>query len=428
MQVKKTNTSPTQVTLTVVASEKELLPIKDHTLTHFQGKVKVAGFREGKVPANVLEKHVDPQQLQAEFLNEAIEQLYISAAQDQKLRPVDQPQISIKKFVPFTTLEFEAEVAVLGTVKLPDYKKIKLTRAKTAVTDKDVAEVIESLRTRLSEKKDVTRAAKENDQVYIDFTGSDAKTKESINGADGKDYPLIIGSNTFIPGFEPQLIGMKAGEEKTFDVTFPKDYGVETLKNRKVTFKVHVIKVQELVLSKVDDAFAAKAGPFKTAAEMKKDIKRQLTEEKQYKEDRDYESDLVRKITEKSNVDVPEVLVNDQVERLLHELKQNLLYRGQTMQEFLAAEGKDEEAYKNDVLRAQAAERVKASLVLAEIAELENLQVTPEELEVRLQVLKGQYQDSQMQEELKKPEARRDIAARMLTEKTVQKLVSYATK
>lgn len=428
MQVKKTNTSPTQVVLTVIATEKELKPIKDHTLTHFQGKVKVAGFREGKVPADVLEKHVDAQQLQSEFLGEAVEQLYISAAQDEKLRPVDQPQVSIKKFVPFTTLEFEATVSVLGQVKLPDYKKVKLAKTKATVTDKEVKEIIESMQSRMAEKKDVAHAVKDGDQAYIDFSGVDAKTKEPINGADGKDYPLIIGSNTFIPGFEPEIIGMKAGEEKTFTVTFPKDYGVDMLKNRKVTFTVTVIKVQELELPKVDDAFAAKAGPFKTVAEMKADIKKQLAQEKQYKADRDYESELVKKISDKSNVDVPEVLVQDQIERLMQELQQNLIYRGQTIQEFLAIAGKTEDAYKKDVLRTQAMDRVKASLVLAEIAETEGLDVTPEELEVRMQTLKGQYQDPQMQEELNKPEARRDIASRILTEKTVQKLVSYATK
>lgn len=428
MQVKKTNTSPTQVTLTVVATEKELTPIKDHTLTHFQGRVKVPGFREGKVPAELLEKNVDPQLLQTEFLQEAVEQLYVSAAQAEQLRPVDQPEIAIKKFVPFTTLEFEAKVPVIGKVEIGDYKKIKKTKPKVTVTDADVKEILESLRTRTAERKVVSRAVKDGDEAYIDFTGSDAKTKEPINGADGKDYPLLIGSKTFIPGFEDEVIGMKAGEEKTFTLRFPKDYGVEALKNRQVSFTVSVIKVQELVLPKIDDDFASKAGPFKTLADLKKDIKRQLTEEKQYKLDRDYESELVKQISDKSKVDVPEVLVNDQVERLLHELRQNLLYRGQTMQEFLAAEGKDEETYKKDVLHAQAKERVKASLVLAEIAQMEGLDVTPEELEAQMTSLRMQYQDDKMQAELDKPEARRDIASRILTEKTVQKLVTYANK
>lgn len=427
MQVNKTNSSPTKIILSVVADATELVSIKAHVLTHFRNKVKVPGFRAGKAPAQLLEKYIEPNALQAEFLEEAVEQLYLNAADDQKLRPVDRPQISIKKFVPYTTLEFEANVEVMGEVKLPDYKKIKKTKPQVKVSETDVKGVIESLQQRLAEKNDVERAAKDGDQVFIDFSGVDAKTKEPISGADGKDYPLTIGSDTFIPGFEPEIIGLKAGDDKTFTVTFPKDYGVKMLQNRKVEFTVSVIKVQEQVLPKVDDAFAAKAGPFDTVAKLKADIKSQLVEEKRQQSERDLESELVKEISDKSKVTIPEVLINDQVTRLWTELQQNAMYRGQTIQEFLDSEGKTEEAYREDILKPQAADRVKASLVLAEIAEKERLDVTPEELEVRMQILKGQYQDAQMQAELEKPETRRDIAARLLTEKTVTKLVNYAT-
>lgn len=427
MQVKKTNPSSTKVVLTVIASADELANIKSHTLTHFQGKVKIAGFREGKVPAELLEKNVDPATLQTQFLEEAVEQLYVAAANNEHIRPIDQPKISIKKFVPFSTLEFEAEVDVLGEVKLPDYKNIKMSKPEAKVTAEDVKEVIESLQTRMADKKDVERPSKDGDQVFIDFKGVDAKTGDPISGADGKDYPLVIGSNTFIPGFEPEIVGLKSGEEKTFTITFPKDYGVEMLQNRKVTFTVTVIKVQEIVKPKADDAFAAKAGPFKTLTELKNDIKRQLSEEKRNKADRDFESELVKKIADQSKVEVPELLINDQVTRIWTDLQQNLMYRGQTMQEFLDMQGKKEEEYREKEIKPQAKDRVKASLVLAEIAEQEKLEVTPEELEIRMQLLKSQYKDEQMQAELEKPETRRDIAARLLTEKTVNKLVEYTS-
>lgn len=427
MQVKKTTPSETQAVVTVTADAKELTPIKEHVLTHFQKSTKLPGFRAGKIPAELLEKNVDQNALQTQFLEEAVEQLYVAAAREVNLRPVDNPQISIKKFVPFTTLEFEATVAVVGEVTLPDYTKIKKTKPEVKLTDADVKEVIKSLQTRAADKKDVNRAAKESDQVWIDFTGVDAATKEPINGADGKDYPLVLGSNTFIPGFEPELIGLKAGDEKTFTLTFPKDYGVATLQGRKVAFTVTVTKAQEVVEPKVDDAFAAKVGPFKTVAELKADIKKQLGIERQREADRNFESLLIKEISDKSKVAIPDVLIDDQIQRLMQEVQQNLVYRGQTIQEFLAAEGKTEEAYKSDVLKPQAQDRVKASLVLAEIAEKEKLDVTPEELEIRMQVLKGQYKDEAMQAELEKPETRRDIASRILTEKTVQKLVGYTT-
>jgi trigger factor len=426
MQVKKTNSSETQAVLSVVAETKELAPIKEHVLTHFQSSVKLPGFRAGKIPSELLEKNVDPNAFQQRFLEEAVEQLYVAAAREVKLRPVDNPQITIKKFVPFSTLEFEATVPVIGTITLPDYTKIKKPKPTVTLTDTDVKEVIKSLQTRAADKKDVTRAAKDGDQVWIDFAGVDAKTNEPIAGADGKDYPLVIGSDTFIPGFEPELIGLNPGEEKTFTLTFPKDYGVAALQGRKVTFTVTITKVQEVTEPTVDDAFAAKVGPFKTVAELKADIKKQLGIERQNQADRDFESALVKEISDKSKVAIPDVLINDQIERLMREVQQNLQYRGQTIKEFLEAEGKTEEAYKTDVLKPQAHDRVKASLVLAEIAEKEKLDVTPEELEIRIQVLKGQYQDEAMQAELEKPEARRDIASRILTEKTVHKLAAYA--
>jgi trigger factor len=238
---------------------------------------------------------------------------------------------------------------------------------------------------------------------------------------------LLLGSKTFIPGFEENLVGTNAGEEKTFTLTFPKDYGVKALANKKVTFTVNVTKVQEVIEPKVDDAFAAQVGPFKTVKELKDDIKKQLTHERQHELDRDFESELVKEISDKSKVTIPEVMINDQVERLLRDLQQNLTYRGQTFPEFLEQEGKTEEQYRKDVLAPQAEERVKAGLVLSEIAEREGIEVTPEELEIRVQILKNQYQDQAMQAELEKPENRRDIAARLLTEKTLNKLVHYAT-
>jgi len=427
MQVKRSNISDTEVTLTVVAKLEELKAIKDHVLTHFQAKVKLAGFREGKAPLSLVEKNVDQTALQSEFLEEAINQLYPQVIRSENLRPVAQPEINLTKFVPFTTLEFDAKVTVIGDIKLPDYKKMKATPPKVTVAAKDVDDVIKSLRQRAAEKKDVDRAAKIGDQSWIDFSGTDSKG-QPIKGADGKDYPLLLGSNTFIPGFEDNLLGLKAGDEKTFTLTFPKDYGVKALASKKVTFKVSVTKVQELVEPTADDDFAAKVGPFKSLQELKTDIKKQLQTEREQQASLEFESDLVRKITEKTKLSVPKVLVDDQVERMVQDERQNIVYRGQTWEEFLEANGLTEEQYREQK-GPIAEERVKASLVLAEIAEAEKLDVTPQELDTRISALKDRYKDAAMQTELDKPENRRDIASRLLTEKTVAKLVSYtATK
>jgi len=425
MQVKKSNVSDTEVTLTVVTKPEELTAIKNHVLTHFQTKVKLAGFREGKAPLSLVEKNVDPAALQSEFLEEAINQLYPQVIRSENLRPVAQPEINLTKFVPFTTLEFDAKVTVIGDIKLPDYKKMKSTPSKVTVAAKDVDDVVKSLQQRAAEKKDVDRAAKKGDQPWIDFSGTDSKG-QPIKGADGKDYPLLLGSNTFIPGFEDNVVGLKAGDEKTFTLTFPKDYGVKALASKKVTFKVSVTKVQELVEPAADDDFAAKVGPFKSLQELKADIKKQLQTEREQQVNLEFESEIVRKITEKTKLNVPKVLVDDQIERMVQDERQNIVYRGQTWEEFLSASGLTEEQYREQK-RPIAEERVKASLVLAEIADAEKLDVTPQELEVRISALKDRYKDAAMQAELDKPENRRDIAMRMLTEKTVAKLVGYAT-
>ena len=426
MQVSRTNTSATEINLVITATEAELQTLKHHVLGHFRSRVKVAGFREGKAPLEMIEKHVDQSQFQTEFLEEAVQNLYVQAIDNENIRPVDRPEVQIKKFVPFTALEFAVTVAVVGEVKLPDYKKMKKSKEAINVTEKDVDDVISALQKRLAEKKDVDRAAQEGDQVWIDFKGVNAKG-EPVPGADGKDYPIILGSNTFIPGFEDNVVGMSVGEEKTFTLKFPKDYGVKALASKDVTFTVTVTKVQEVIEPKVDDEFAAKAGPFKTAKELKEDIRRQVESERQYEADRNHEAELIKQITKKSTMALPEVLVAEQIERYMRELKQNVAYRGMTWQEYLDAEGKSEEEYLKDVVRPQAEERLQASLVLAEIAEKEQITVTPEELEVRMQVLKAQYTDASMQAELEKPETRKDIAARILTEKTIAKIVEYAS-
>lgn len=427
MQVSITQPESTKAVLQVTADKDELASVRNAVLVKLGKDVKIPGFRPGKAPTEVLEKHIDPQLMQQEFLESLVQDLYPKAVTQQNIRPVDHPEISIKTFVPFSDVTFEATIPVISEVKLPDYKKIKLARPKIDIKPAEIDEVIESLRTQSADKQTVERAAKESDQITIDFKGTDTNGK-SIPGADGKDYPLVIGSKSFIPGFEENLVGLKAGADKQFEVTFPKDYGVSSLAGEKVTFQVTVKQVQAIKKPKVDDAFAQSVGPVKTVAELRRDIEKELSVEKQRQADTQYESDLLQKITQKSSLEVPQVLVEQQVQRMLDELKQNLSYRGQTIKEFLASKGLDEDAYRQQELTPQAEERVKASIVLSEIAEKEQLAVTPEELEVRLQVLKGQYKDQQMQAELDKPEARQNIASRMLSEKTMAQLAAYAQK
>lgn len=426
MRVTRKDNSPTNITLTIDAEAADLEPIRRHVIGHFRKNVRVPGFRAGKAPDALIEQNINQQTFLDEFMEHALNELYRRAVDQEKIRPVSTPDVQLKKFVPYTDMQFQAETDILAPVKLPNYKTIKLARKKVEVTAADINEIIKNLQSRMAERSDVDRAAKDGDELIIDFEGTDDKGQK-INGADGKDYPLILGSKTFIPGFEDNLLGAKTGETKTFDVTFPKDYGVAALQNKKVTFKVDVKKVQELKEPKADDGFAAKAGPFKTLVELKADIKKQLQTERQSQADTEYNNELIRKIAEKTQLEIPKALIEDEAQRMEEQEKQNLIYRGQTWQEHLKEEGLTEEQHRRRQYP-DAEERVKIGLILSEIADQEGLAVTPEELEIRLQLLKGQYQDPQMQAELDKPANRRDIEARMLTEKTIEKLASYATK
>lgn len=427
MQVKRQQINPTKVKLTIAGDQKVIDQVKQVTLEKLSLNVRVPGFRPGKAPANLVEKQLDQSLFQAEFLEQAVNHLYVEAAQHEKLRPVTQPEINITKFVPFTTLEFTAEVETVGKIELPDYKKIKVDTIITEVTAKDVDKVIDNILMRGATKVEVKRAAKLSDEVLIDFAGTDAKTKEAIKGADGKDYPLVLGSKAFIPGFEDKLIGTKAGDVTEFSLVFPKDYGAVALQSKKVSFTVTVHKVIELAKPKLDDAFAATVGPFKSVAELKSDVKKQLTVEAKREQQRVYDNTMLEKIADKSTVAMPEALIEDEIGRMEAEEKRNIAYRGQTWQEHLDEEGISVEAHR-EKQRPGAELRVKAGLVLAEIAELENITVSPEELEIRIQLLKGQYSDVTMQSELDKPESRRDIMSRMLSEKTLDRLRSFNTK
>ncbi len=426
MQVTKEQLSPTKVKLTIVADVELLKSIKDQTLRALAKDMKMPGFRPGKIPMAVVVKNLNPSLLQSEFLDKAMNRLYGAALDQEKLRPVAQPVANVKKFVPFDTLELEAEVEVIGAIKLAEYKKMKIPVEPVKATEKDMTDVVAQLRIREATKEDVDRAAKQDDQVWIDFTGVDAKTGEPIQGADGKQYPLVIGSNTFIPGFEPHLVGLKAGDEKTFNVTFPADYGVSALQKKKVEFTVTVTKVQAVVLPKLDDEFAAKVGPFKDMAELKADIKNQINHEKQTRADREYQSKLLEQVTDESEAAIPDALIEEEVDRLEKDERQDLMYRGTTWEEHLKQEGVNQAEHRAKK-RDEAERRVKAGLVLAEIAEAEKIDVSREELDGRLNSLRAQYQDKAMLAELNKPENRREIASRLLTEKTIEALVSYAS-
>jgi trigger factor len=426
MQITREILTPTKIKLTIDIDNATLDAVRAEVVAVMGRDIKVQGFRAGKAPEHLIEKQINQSLLQTEFMEQAVNRAYVEALQSENVHPVAQPEIVINKFVPFDTLEFTAEITAVGKIKLADYKKIKLAIKPVKITADQIAAVMADLKGRVADKEDVDRAVKSGDQATIDFAGIDAKTKEPISGGDGKDYPLLIGSNSFIPGFEENVIGMKPAATKDFEITFPANYSVQTLQKRKVIFTVTVKSVQAVKEPKLDDAFAAKVGPFKSLAELKTDVKKQLESEQEVQNRRNFENELLETIAAQSTVAIPDSLIDEEVARLEEEEKRNLVYRGQTWQEHLDQEAQTEEQHR-EKNREPASLRVKAGLVLGEIAEIEKIDVTPEELEIRIQLLKGQYKDAAMQAELDKPENRRDIASRLVSEKTIQKLAEYAT-
>ncbi|PID30618.1 trigger factor [Candidatus Saccharibacteria bacterium] len=427
MQITKKQLDPTHIQLNIAAGSEELEPAKEAVLKELSKEVKLSGFRKGHAPTAMVEKVVDQQLLTNRIIDRVVNDLYVAAVQQERVRAVAQPEVNLTKFVPYTALELTAKIEAVGDITLPDYKKFAVKKQVEAVTDKEVEHVIDELLERGAEKTEVKRAAADGDEVTMNFAGVDAKTKKEIAGAKGDDYPLVLGSGAFIPGFEPELVGLKAGEEKTFTVTFPKDYGVADMQGKKVEFTVTVKAVKKRKLPKLDNAFAAKLGPFKTVAELRGDIRKQIASEKDNQAQQKLENSILDKLGAKTQVAIPDSLIEQEIDLMEEDEKRNALYRGQTWQEHLAAEGKTEEEHREGH-REQASLRIKTGIALGEVAEKEGVSVSEQERADRLAALKKQYSDKNMQAELEKPENQRDVYNRMLTEKTIAALVSYATK
>lgn len=426
MQVARKDISDTKVELTVVLGLEELTHAKQHELQEQAKKMKVAGFRQGKAPLSVVEKQLDENQLQASVINHAINDFYSRAIEEQKLRTLEQPKVEVSAFVPYTDLTFKAEVEVMPKIKLGDYKKIKKTPAKVSVTAKEVNDVIDNLASRSAVKEDSNKPAKLGDEVTIDFEGKDEDSKP-VAGASGKDYALVLGSNSFIPGFEDGLIGVKKDESRTLRLAFPKDYHAKNLAGTKINFDVTVKNIQSSKAPVIDDKFAGSVGPFSKLDDLKKDIKAQLLEQKEVEATNKVKDEIVEELVRGSTLKLPEVLVNDQISMLEHDFNQNLTYRGITKAEYLKQEGyKDEAAWKGKELKAQAERRVSVGMVLSEVAEKEDIRVSNEEVDQRIVAYKQQYQQSAAQFDT--AEMRQEVASRLVTEKTVERLYKIATK
>lgn len=423
MKTTVTHESDTRVKVIVAADHAELAAAEQAALKRLAKTVKVNGFRTGHVPLEIVKKHADSNALAQETLDAALNRAVAEAFLNNDLQVLARPEVEIKKYVPGELLEFTAEADVLPEVKLGDYKKLKAKKAAVNVEKKEIDEVIERIQKGLSEKKEVKRAAKLGDEMVIDFVGK--KDGEAFQGGTGKDYPLVLGSNSFIPGFEDALIGLKAGDTKDVKLAFPKDYHAKDLAGQDVVFEVAVKKVNSVKLPALDDKFAAKAGPFTSMDDLRKDIKAEITAQAERKATDDLKDELVKQLVAKSTVSVPSVLRDDQIRSLEQDLRQNLMYRGRTLEQYFEEKGyADRDAWVKAEANDAADARIKAGLVLAQLSKELKIEATADELAAHINAYKQQYSNNpKMAKHFDKPEAQREVANRLITEKTIDKLV-----
>ena len=420
--------SDTNVCLTITLGADELNAAEQVALTKMARDLKVPGFRKGKVPVSVATKHVNSMALQEQVLDNALSKAVAEAFMNEKLQALERPSVEVKKFVPNQEVEFTAEATVVPPVKLGDYKKLKAKPQAVKVETKDVDEIIERMQQNFVDKTEVKRAAQEGDEAIIDFVGK--KDGVAFDGGSAKDFALKLGGGQFIPGFEEGVVGHKAGETFDLELEFPKDYHAENLAGAKVVFSVTLHKVNELKLPELNDEFAAKCGPFTDVKELKADIKREITAQKEREAKEKLKDELVAELADSSKVALPELLIDDQLRSIEQDLMQNLSYRGLTMDSYLKTQGfKDKADWQKKEARPAAEKRVKAGLVLAELSKELGVEVSHEELDAQISTFKQQYgKDAKLAARFDDPNVHRDIANRMITDKTIDKLVELNSK
>jgi trigger factor len=423
METKITSQTDTEVQFSVTVDEKHLIPIKTEVFDDLRRRVKVSGFRPGKAPDMIVERELGSSTVQSEFIEHAIQHTYVDSIKEQKLAVVGSPKVSLEKFVPYTQLLYNVTVELMPKVKLADYKNFHIKRPAVSIDPKEVTKTIEELRRRVAVRLDSEQPAKKGDEVNFDFEGT--KDGQPVPGASAKNQTLQLGSGSFIPGFEEELTGLKKGDEKTFDIRFPKNYHETSLADQVVTFKVKLNSVTDLVLPEINDEFAGQVGPFTSVEELNTDITGKITGEKTEAAARQYEQEVLDKLLKDSSFKTPESLVEQQLDRMRGELDQNLASSGLNIEKYLELTQKSSDDMAKE-MRPEAERRVGLAMVLTEVATEESLAVNTQELDDEIARLKQDYPDPKTQSELDNPSTREEVYNHLMASKVIAKLISYA--
>ena len=387
LQVEKMEKNMAKLTIEVAAEDLE--KAMQNAYQKAKGRISIPGFRKGKAPRKMIEQMYGKGVFLEDAVNALIPEHYSKALAECELEIVSQPTIDITQAEPGKAFIFTAEVAVKPEVTLGDYKGVEVPKTEITVTDEDVEAELKKEQEKNSRTVTVEdRGAENGDITTIDFEGF--VDGEAFEGGKGTDYPLTLGSGSFIPGFEDQLVGAKAGDHVEVKVTFPEEYQAKELAGKEAVFQCDVKKVEAKELPELDDDFAQDASEFDTLAEYKEDIKKNLTEKKEKEARAAKENAAVDKAIENAQMEIPDAMLNTQVRQMLDDFSRRMQSQGLTMEQYFQFTGMTLEKMQEE-MKPQALKRIQTRLVLEKIAEVENIQPTDEEVEEEFKKMADAY-------------------------------------
>ena len=423
MSLQVENMEKNMAKLTIEVSAEELEKAIQGAYLKQRNKISVPGFRKGKVPRQMIEKMYGPEIFYDDAANALIPKAYSEAYEECELEIVSRPEINVVQIEKGKSFIFTADVATKPEVKLGEYKGLEVDKVSTRVTQKEVdAKIQEEAEKNAREVVVTDRAVADGDEVILDFEGF--VDGEAFEGGKGENYPLTIGSGSFIPGFEEQLVGAEAEKEVEVKVTFPEDYHAEELKGKEAVFKctVHEIKAKEI--PELDDEFVQDVSEFDTVDEYKADVKAKLEEKKQNEIKRAYQDEAIDKIVDKSTMELPDAMIDTQCENMINQFAQQMAQQGLSMDQYLQFSGLTIDQLKEQV-RPDAITRIKSSLVLEQIAKEENIEITDEDVDAEIEKMAKMYN---MEADKLKEYMGEDEKENMKQDLAVQKAVELITE
>lgn len=375
--------------LTIEVSAEDLDKAMQNAYQKAKGKIAIPGFRKGKAPRKMIEQMYGKGIFLEDAANALIPEHYSKALEECELEIVSQPEIDVVQAEPGKAFIFTAEVAVKPEVTLGDYKGLEVPKSEVEVTDEDVDAEIKKEQEKNSRTVTVEdRGAENGDITTIDFEGF--VDGVAFEGGKGTDYPLTLGSGSFIPGFEDQLVGAKAGDHVEVNVTFPEEYQAAELAGKAAVFQCDVKKVEAKELPELDDDFAQDVSEFDTLAEYKEDVKKNLTEKKEKEARAAKENAAVDKAIENAQMEIPDAMVDTQVRQMINDFASRMQSQGLTMEQYFQFTGMTVEKMQEE-MKPQALKRIQTRLVLEKIVEVENIQPTEEEVNEEISKMAEMY-------------------------------------